>query len=188
MSDFVCIAGGPSLTKEDATLARQHCTVVGVNDAYRMIDVDYLYASDLEWWEHHADKVKDLDCRKIIGKQGRRPPEFVEEWPAEHSNNLRREAINFGRHSGFAALHLAILLGAERVLLLGYDMGGNTHWFGRHEGKLRNTSNYHQWVEVYETCNPPVPVINCSRRTALTAFPRMTIEEALCVPALSENQ
>jgi hypothetical protein len=179
-SDFAVIAGGPSLTKADAELARMHCTIVGVNDAYRIVDCDYLYASDYEWWNFHADAVRNLPCVKVAGKQkDKTPPEFCEVWDAEHGADLTRPVINYGKHSGFAALHLAILLGAKRVFLLGYDakVGKRVHWFGKHPQPLRNTGNYNAWAALYGQTAHPVPIINCSRETAITAFPRMTIEE-----------
>ena len=179
---FVCIAGGPSLTKEDADYASQRAQVVGINDAYRITDVDYLYASDYEWWQHHEDAVKDLDCRRITGKQDRKGlPDCVESWDAEHGADLTRPVVNFGSHSGFAGLHLAILLGAKKVLLLGYDgkSGGKVHWFGKHPKPLRNTGAYERWAQLYGQTAHPVPIINCSRDTVITAFPRMTIQEAI---------
>ncbi|HCZ48509.1 MAG TPA: hypothetical protein DCZ11_05850, partial [Gammaproteobacteria bacterium] len=45
--------------------------------------------------------------------------------------------IHQGGNSGYQALNLAVLLGAERVILLGYDMHGG-HWHGRHGGRLNN--------------------------------------------------
>lgn len=157
-----------------------HYKVVGINDAYRITDVDYLYASDYEWWSHHRYAVESLTCRKITGKQGdKKPLEFVEVWDAEHGADLSRPIINYGSHSGFAGLHLAILLGAKTVLLLGYDMrrGDKVHWFGNHPAPLRNTGNYGGWVSRYVNSPHPVPIINCSRDSAIPCFPRMTIQE-----------
>jgi len=179
---IVCIAGGPSLTREDAQFASSVCTTIGVNDAYRIARLDVLYASDHPWWKHHWDAVKDLPCRKVCGEQKEKAPEGVETVPAKHGNDLTDSVLNFGGNSGFAALHLAILMGAKRVVLLGYDMkaGAKRHWFGNHPEPLSRNSNYATMVHRMESApKPDIPIINCSRDTALTCFPRARIEDVL---------
>jgi hypothetical protein len=86
-------------------------------------------------------------------------------------------------NSGFQAMNLALHFGVKRILLLGYDMkfakSGASHWFGDHPDNTR--SNYHRWLPNFETAAKQnlVEIINCSRDTALEAFPRMSIEDAL---------
>jgi hypothetical protein len=76
-------------------------------------------------------------------------------------------------------------LGATRVLLLGYDMqrtNGKDHYHADHPYRMANP--YTSWQRLYRTLAPEiaaagVTVINCSRETALTCFPRQSIAEAL---------
>lgn len=86
--------------------------------------------------------------------------------------------------SGYQAINLALLLGATRVLLLGYDMqhdGRRAHWFGDHPRAISSGNlNPTHFVETYREMRPEnygLEVINCSRRTALDAFPRMALED-----------
>lgn len=95
--------------------------------------------------------------------------------------------IHTGSNSGFQALNLAILAGASRVLLLGYDMqatGGKSHWFGDHPGSLNRTSPYAVFRKAFEDAADQiarlgVEVINCSRETSLMCFPRVALSDAL---------
>lgn len=95
-----------------------------------------------------------------------------------------------GANSGFQALNLAVHLGARRIVLLGYDMqrtGGLSHWHGDHGRGLNNPSehNFARWRRQFEEAAPTlaaagIEVVNCSRATALTCFPRMDLHAALC--------
>jgi hypothetical protein len=96
--------------------------------------------------------------------------------------------VRTGRNTGAAAINLAVHFGAARVLLLGYDMAvtneRHSHWFGAHPIGLRGGSPYKLFREMFATMVAPlraldVQVINCSRHTALTCFPRMPLREVL---------
>lgn len=95
--------------------------------------------------------------------------------------------IHTGSNSGFQALNLAILAGASRVLLLGYDMqptNGQSHWFGDHPGSLNRASPFAVFRKAFEDAADQiarlgVEVINCSRETSLTCFKRAALSEAL---------
>jgi hypothetical protein len=98
---------------------------------------------------------------------------------------LAPTGLRTGINSGYQALNLAVHLGADRILLLGYDMGPDgtrDHWFGEHPDC--QPSPYAQMREYFETLVAPlaelgISVINCSRRTALTAFPCVPLEQEL---------
>lgn len=89
-------------------------------------------------------------------------------------------------NSGGGAVALAIARGAKRVMLLGYDMqytGGKHHWHGDHPAKLGNAGAIASWPAQFEQLrkdHSTIEIINCSRETALTCFPRMPLEAALC--------
>ncbi|WP_339521741.1 hypothetical protein [Pseudomonas sp. EA_35y_Pfl2_R111] len=93
-------------------------------------------------------------------------------------------------NSGAGAVALAIARGAKRVLLLGYDMqytGGRRHWHGDHPAKLGNAGAITDWPAQFEQLrkdHPSIEIINCTRETALTCFPRMPLEQALNEPVL----
>lgn len=108
--------------------------------------------------------------------------------------NTEQGTINSGGEgsSGFQAINLAYHIGATKIILLGYDMqstGGKNHWFGDHPKKTpegKNTAfmngTFGRYVKTFRTIDPArygIEIINCSRATALDAFPRMRLEDAL---------
>jgi hypothetical protein len=91
--------------------------------------------------------------------------------------------VHTGSNSGYAAINLAYHLGAERVLLLGYDMmvrAGKRHWFGNHPQGMDANSNYASFVARFRTINPAdygIEIWNVTRETALDCFPRYDLDE-----------
>jgi hypothetical protein len=193
----VCLATGPSLTQADVEACRGHHVIV-VNDAYRLAPwADILYACDAKWWSWKVNRsawafpglkysiqaeskrwCKDVHVLQMTGNDGL---------------ELQPTGLRTGRNSGYQAINLAVHLGARRILLLGYDMGlgpknephfQTPEWNGQHPES--HHSPYVIFKRKFETIVEPlkqagVEVINCSRRSALTAFPRMTLEEALAL-------
>lgn len=104
-------------------------------------------------------------------------------------------------NSGFQALNLAVLMGAARVILLGFDMGfgagGEVHWHRPHAWRDPRTGSglhnptqrlFDRWIRGFAAALPDlaragVSVLNASRRTALDCFPRITPEDAFAETA-----
>ena len=95
------------------------------------------------------------------------------------------EKVHTGRNSGFAALNLALHLGAERVLLLGYDMqtrGEKRHWFGAHPEGMEVASCYPDFIRHFRTVNPEdygLEIWNVTRDSALDCFPRYDLDDVV---------
>lgn len=95
--------------------------------------------------------------------------------------------IAAGKNSGYQAIGLAYYFGAKRILLLGFDFqrtGGRVHWHPDHPRTLGNGGRFAEWVKemrpmAADLRKEAVEVINCSRSTAIDAFPRSTIQEVL---------
>jgi len=98
--------------------------------------------------------------------------------------------VHQGFNSGFQALNLAYHFGAERVLLLGFDMqvapGEKTHFFGDYppDTGLQVPSPYKEFARAFgplarDLASLGVEVINCSPSTALECFQRSSIFKEL---------
>lgn len=175
----VCIASGPSLTREDCELVRAsgHATVV-TNTTFRLAPwATVLMAHDRKWWEmNHADVAATFAGHKVIG--GTRGQCY-----GAQSLALMRFRP-FG-NSGAAAVSLAVLAGSKKVVMLGYDCqhtGGKTHWHGDHPPGLGNAGSVARWAPKFAQLaeyarRSGCAVVNASRETALTMFPRVALEE-----------
>lgn len=88
-----------------------------------------------------------------------------------------------GSNSGYQAINLAYLLGATRIVLLGFDLhntGGRRHFFGNHPASFNSNSNPERFIAAFRTIRPEdygIEIVNCTRVTKLDAFPIKTLEE-----------
>lgn len=97
--------------------------------------------------------------------------------------------VHSGGNSGYQAVNLAVLAGAPRLLLLGYDMGsrdGRKHWHEDHPPGLNNPreTTFQQWRDAFTTAVPDleragVEVINCTPGSALMCFPIARLEDVI---------
>jgi len=197
------IASGPSLNGGQIASIREAwqaglTRVIGVNDAYKCAPwIDGLYAADPPWWEYHIKAVRDthiplLMCQDDEASQrwGLRhipgPPEGKAAGVEGISTNP--DYIHFGSNSGFQALNIAFLMGAAKIILVGYDMhtkaGEPTHWFGEHPQVLTMHRDYHHWVKFFNQSAPQfiaagVRVVNCSPGSAIKCFETGSVTMAL---------
>lgn len=162
-----------------------------------MVEADHLYAADYHWWKHHiGDVIRDYDGR-CWSCEAPGAGIWVENDAAawnvtllecdNSAKGLSRDAgkVHSGGNSGYQAINLALHLGATRIILLGFDMhnfGGKSHWFGEHPEEFPPGNKPERFIAAYRTINPAdygIEIINCSRQTALDAFPRCRIEDVL---------
>lgn len=194
-STIVCIATGPSLTAADVDYCRGKAPVIVVNDGHRLAPwADALYATDCAWWLKH-EGVKSFTGEKW-SVEHTTWNRCRDRWPdvqrlrntGAHGLELDPSGIRHGRNSGYAAVNLAVHYGARRIVLLGYDMGHRpgqpSHFFGEHAGSLQQKSPYHQFLHAFSTLVAPmkaagIDVINCTRETRLTCFPKQPLESIL---------
>ena len=96
--------------------------------------------------------------------------------------------IGWGGNSGFHAINLAAQFGATKIILVGFDMrvDRGQHFFGPHSYTKERPSqaNVDRWRPILDRQAPKlesrgIKVINCSPVSALTAYPKMSLEDAL---------
>jgi hypothetical protein len=147
---------------------------------------DLLYACDGAWWDRY-EGVPDFAGIRVTQDARARDRWGCLYVPSvdEPGLSLDPSVIHQGGNSGYQALNLAVLLGARRILLLGFDMGGE-HWHPRHPYGLNNPSegNFARWLRAFETGLPDleragVEVINATPGSALNCFPKANLEVLL---------
>lgn len=134
---------------------------------------DALFAHDEPWWRIYADEVRKSFAGMCVSMA--RVPGVRRAWFESHAN------------SGTGALMLAASMGAERIVMVGYDCqhtGGRAHSHGDHPPTLGNAGSVKEWPARFAACaqylsRRRIEVINATRETALTCFPRNTLESAL---------
>jgi len=216
----VIIAGGPSLTPEQVDLVRgareaDRIRCIVVNDAYLLAPwADVHYAADAQWHRWHTEGIPKPALRLSAEQVSDRWAGFrgvkcgidsngnVPADPAVHllvrkeaqgnfGLSLDPRALVTGRNSGFQALNLAVLAGAKRVILLGFDgkiaKDGNRHWFGDHP-QIESVSCYPMYRQAMSMAESAikgagVEVINCSPGTAIDTFQKAELQEVFSWPS-----
>jgi hypothetical protein len=194
----IVAATGPSLSPEvaEACAGRK---VLAVNDAYRLFPwAEVLYACDAAWWNvHHgcpgfagekwsshgaAGRIKHNDKSAVAEKYGLK---LVAGRDGD-GFSFEPDVIHYGSNSGFQAINLALLMGARRIILVGFDMGctnGRRHFFGDHPPGLRNATSYQNFIRALERAAkllpPGIEILNATPGSALRCFPMVTLNDAL---------
>ncbi len=164
MTTFAILATGPSMSQAVADSARS-LRRIAVSDAWRLApDADALVSTDAAWWRANREAMDFAGRKFSVG----------------HVTGVERvEGMATSSNSGLLAMHVAVKLGATRILLLGFDMHG-THFFGPHMAPLVNTTPdrfeiFKRAFKRWAGC----PVVNCTPNSALECFPRGTIDQYL---------
>lgn len=198
----IVAAPGPSLT--DAVVQRvrrarwfDRWRVIAVQDAYRLMPwADALYGCDARWWDHHKDcngfageRWSSHDERDVANNKTKQAEAYglrlVKGEPGEIFST-DPGVIRYGANSGFQAINLAMLKGCQRIVLVGYDMqstGGKRHFFGDHPKGIDSRTRYEDFIPRFDIAAkhlpPGVKITNATETSALHAFPRASLEEAL---------
>lgn len=155
---------------------------------------DALYGCEPRWWRFHGDcdgfrgvkwSTHDTvssanDKAALADEHGIR---IVRGAPGR-GYSLDPGLIHYGDNSGFQAINLAILLGAVKIVLVGYDMrhvNGKSHFFGDHPKEhLHQRDEYGSFLPLFEAAPAPegVEIINATPGSALTCYPMMGLEDA----------
>lgn len=206
----VAIASGPSLTEDDAATvgawreaagrdldasgapdaAAPARRVIAVNNAHRLATfADVVFAMDRKWWNTYAAELRDCTAERWTTNREAAKVYGMNCVRAEAGAGMAKDqnSIRLGGNSGYQAVCLAILFGAARIVLLGYDMqneGRRTHFFGNHPD-LGNPlpDRFRHWHAEFHKLNREKPagveILNATRRTALRAFPLVQLQEVL---------
>lgn len=186
----VCVASGPSLTPADVEACRGRARVIAINDNFRLAPwADVLYACDLPWWDRYHEATEAVEGERWTQDEraAARYGLHLIKSTAGHGLSRIPGIIHQGSNSGYQAVGLAADFGAKRIVLLGYDMqrtDDKDHWHGPHPVGLNPPRHFQTWIINFnrlakDAAELGIEIVNCSRATALTCFPRKELADAL---------
>lgn len=184
------VAGGPSAAGLPYARWRGRCAVLAINRAHELVPwADALYACDKAFWSSDAH-AREFPGVKISGTAapGVDLQATIVRERGQWSERMHFETqghVGGGYNSGFQALNLALQFGATRVALAGYDatLEHGAHWHAHHEAPCTNPNPRLAavWRRVLDDAAPATSararVVNLSAKSALTAFPKQTLEQ-----------
>lgn len=127
----------------------------------------------MPWWHRYGAWAEDAFAGRCYA--GANNGMGVDVTPAKHYAN-----------SGTGAVALAAHFGAEKIIVVGADCqyadDGKRHCHGDHPAGLGNAGSVNEWPGRYARCakdHKKTNIINASRQTILTCWPRQPLEQAL---------
>lgn len=191
------VGGGPSLKSFDFSRLDGELTI-GINRAFEKFDPTIIFGMDSRFWtwleegrfgEAARDKFTNyrygLKLWLNYGKGlGLYPEDFLtlQSLGEQGWSESLESGIGDGNNSGYAALNLAYCLGANPIVLLGFDMKGDGQgkqvWF--HDGypKVQGENVYDRFRGNINRIAPNFRnsgrfVMNCCPDSGLTCFPKV---------------
>lgn len=182
------IGGGTSLRDFDWNILIPELTI-GCNDAFRLGEqvCKICLFGDSSYF-HNREK----ELEKFKGMVMTNHPRFNTQSPnwlltiPRKPRGLHSDALGWNDNTGFAAINLAILLGASKIYLLGFDMkmaGGKHNW---HDGRKDRSGGivYQKFLKsvpyiLKDKKNrfPNVEIYNITDDSELNAFPKIGTRE-----------
>lgn len=188
---WLCCASGASAASAELERAA-HIPTICVNDAWTLCSgARRLYAADHRWWRHHIAAVRAASFAGELWTCSRgAAAEYGINWIETESRpglSVDASKIRAGGQIGFSgaqAINLAYHQGAKTILLVGYDMDGPEHFFGKHPPGLRRDTPWGVMIRelgrmAWDLSRENVRILNCSPRSLIPYWPRMTLAAAI---------
>lgn len=167
-----------------------------------MPDLELLYGCNLKWWQHYWSSELAAHPAQKWTTNREAADTFGLNWIAE-ANRLGLSndptLVHHGHGSGFTLLNLAYLMGAARIVLLGYSLkydpaydgrarqAGATprHYFGEYPDALAHWPSvkvqagiHVELLDLYGSVAAQglVEIVNCTPDSALRCFPMVGID------------
>ena|SRR3990167_8646320 len=184
------IGGGASLRGFNFSLLKGKNTI-GCNAAFRLGPevVKICLFGDSSWWEKVKEELEQFKGRVVTCSPTLLPLNipWLLQIPREKKGLSGGGSVGWNFSTGAAAINLAILLGANKIYLMGYDLSshtdGKTHWHDTYTRKM-GEANFDRFQRGFSIVAnnlgkfSSVKVVNVTDGTSkLNHFPRMSFQE-----------
>lgn len=183
------IGGGPSLSRSVVNAVAPYPHIATNNAIYLLNAPTLLVAIDRRWYEWHGSAVMSMGHVPVTAL---RPGVNLPYRGPYYSMEKDREAVwppndrtLAGKNSGHAAITLAILLGATRIYLAGFDMGfvdGQSHWHPEHNvpsSEANYSSRFRPDLEKVAVMGQQRGVVIAAITPSQADIPHVPLEEAV---------
>lgn len=187
------IGGGPSLRHFDFEQLKGRNTI-GCNQAFELgssicnINTfgDYLF------WEKYSDHYSNFDGWVVTNYAVWNPPKWLKVFPRQDDGLCDRGAdrLAWNNNTGAMSIHLAMLLNAKQIFLLGFDCSRTitrSHWHDHNsESHKQHDEHYLKFMSGFDVVSgcipeifPDVSVLNVTDGSSkLNSFPKCSFEYA----------
>lgn len=184
------IGGGPTIKDMPLELIHKE-RVVGVNDAFRLGSwVDVCWFGDNRWFDWNRKALLEFGGLKATCAPRAKNKPGIKWFARGRSNGIcaKADTVSWNQNSGASAINYAYHMGANRVILLGFDMkrseAGEEWWHNHHQLKGRNPNPYPRFLARFPRIKADadklgLEIINATPGSVLDIFPMKTLEEVL---------
>jgi hypothetical protein len=187
-SEVFIIGGGKSLESFDWRLLLSELTI-GCNDAYLLGEEVCSIAifGDNKWWKLHRNRLEKFKGRVFTNCNHLQRSNIP--WlniTPRYQWGLVKNGLAWNGNTGSSAINLALLLGAKKVYLLGFDCKVTDKEANWHENTLDNPNPevYPKFIDGFKKLKKALPttfpgceIINVSDVTELKEFPIIGMKE-----------
>jgi hypothetical protein len=168
---------------------------VGCNDAYKLGTwVDWCVFGDKRWFGWNVEELSTWENREqvvccvpqLLEGRGKYPwLKILRRDEARFGLSIEQDTVCWNRGTGGTAINVAYLLGASRIVLLGFDMrmvDGKHNWHDNHQKVERDKIYQGSMMPFLKPMSDAMKVtglqiVNATPGSALTLFPIVTLEE-----------
>lgn len=150
--DCIIIGGGASLANFDWSWLVSENTI-GCNTAFTLGEkvCKVCFFGDWRWWRKYESALADYKGIVFTNVPGLFKTRVPWLWTLEReAHGLHHDKLGWNGNTGAAAINLAILFGAKRIFLIGFDM--------KH---VQNKSNWHNQIIDPRAVRPSVYTTFC---------------------------
>lgn len=185
------IGGGPSLKNFNWESLRTKKTIAINKAFYAYPHADILYFTDgrfYNWYKDDIDLFKGEKYTITPGSASVTADVKILKRGQKLGLSKEKNMLSHGNNSGYAAINLAYLLGAKRIVLLGYDMtndGTKSHFHDGYPVNMTSNSTYtNTFIPAFDSLAPllknsGIQVYNACEWSMLRAFPKISHAQAL---------
>jgi len=186
--DVFIIGGGKSLEHFDWNNLIQECTI-GCNDAFKHgVNITKIcYFGDTKFFKYYQKELSVFEGAIFTDVPSLYKSREDWLWTLQRYTSFSKKAIGWYSSTGSGAVSLAILLGAKRVFLLGFDMHlskeGEANWYPNMLD-VPNAKVFTKFINGFKRLkidlmkkHPKVEIINITDNSDLNEFPKIGVKE-----------
>jgi hypothetical protein len=190
------LGGGPSLAKLGLNRLRGKGRVIAVNNAYRLGNwFEAMFYGDRQWLHQHGKELDKFPGLKITAVNEYKEDPWIDSLGIKvvkrdlMANGISEnpDLISWNQSSGACAINLATLLGAGKIILLGFDMqrvDGRSNYHSDYNPVDPKFDPFYKFLPPFDNIAEDLEILgieclNATPGSALKAFP-IVEPESIC--------
>jgi hypothetical protein len=192
------VGGGPSIAKVDIDRLRGKGRFIAVNNAYKIANwFEVMFYGDKQWLRAHGRGLSEFPGLKITAENREYPTDcwidslgikVIEREFSANGISTNADLLFWNQSSGACAINLATLLGADKIILLGFDMQrveGKSNYHNDYQPIEKRFDPYYKFLPPFEVIgrdlkNLGITCLNATPDSALKSFPFVKLEDIGC--------